>query len=158
MSDEPEVLCSWSARAVQPVVLLCVTAVFVGFILIAHFVVHSKEAVIALALASVGAIVPLVPLVSRRIEYRLTPDEIQKRKPEKGESGEFSSIVRLDRLVRIVQVRNGFKFFRQLDEPNPFKRFWKLHLSDAHSGEIHVEKTDRDEVLAAMRDLGVTVR
>ena len=52
--------------------LLYATSVFVGFMALAHLVFHSAEAVKALALTAIGALVTLVPTVLARTEYRLT--------------------------------------------------------------------------------------
>ena len=79
--DPPEVLYHWSARKLNPIVLLYVAAVFVVFILVAYFVLHSMTAVKALAMAAVASIIPLVPAVISRVEYRLN-ERVLERRPQ----------------------------------------------------------------------------
>jgi hypothetical protein len=74
----PEILDRWTARRVRPIVLLYIVAVFAAFIAVSIFVFHSPEAVKALVLAAVGALVASVPGVTGRVEYRLTETGIEK--------------------------------------------------------------------------------
>lgn len=158
MIDDSEVLCSWSARKLQPIVLLYVAGVFLGFIVFAHFVVGSPAAVKALALTSIGAIVPLVPAVLMREEFRLSPTVLEKRKVRRGATEEYDVVVHLAELDHLHPISTGFKFHKTCDETSPFKRFWKIHISDAFSGEVHVEAVDRERVFGVLADLGVSIR
>jgi len=157
-SDEAQVLYRWSARRVQPVVLLYVAAVFVGMMSISHFVVHSAATVKALALTVVGAIVSLVPAVAGRMEYRLTEQGLEQRSPGEKKSGGFKHVFQMDQLSRVVPKRHGFKYYKKLDESNAVRRFWKLHFSDVYSGEVHAEATDQERVLEILSLNGIRCR
>ena len=91
-SDEPEVYFYWSARKVRPIVLLYVAAVFVVFILVAYFVLHSMSAVKALAMAAVASMVPLVPVVTSRVEYRLNERVLERRPKTDKKPKEFEAV------------------------------------------------------------------
>ena len=142
-----EVLDRWSARKVPPVVLLYLAAVSAACILLAHFVFHSGEAVKGLVIAAIGAIGVATPGVLEKVEYRLTESGIDKRKADPKKPGEFKNVFRWDQLSHIVPMKHGFKYYNVLNETNSLGRFWKTHLSDNYSGEIHVEKRDLDRVL-----------
>ena len=156
--DQQEVERQWSARKLQPIVLLYVAAVFVAMMALAYFAVHSMTAVKALALTAVAAIVPLVPSVLMRVEYRLTGETLDRRPVDNEKPRAFEELVRLDQLSRIVTMRHGFKFYKHLEEPNPLRRFWKTHVSDAYSGEVHIEKADREDVFESLAQQGISSR
>jgi hypothetical protein len=42
-----------------------------------------------------------------------------------------------------------------MSETNPFRRFWKAHISDRFSGEIHAEKKDLERILGVFERHGV---
>ncbi len=157
-NDHPDVLFTWSARKIQPIVLLYVAAVFVATMALAYFVAHSMTAVKALAMTAVVAIVPLVPTVLMRVEYRLTERTIDRRPVDKEKPKNFEEVVRLDQLSHIVPVKHGFKFYKHLEEPSPLRRFWKLHVSDQYSGEVHMELADQERVLEALSQQGIRSR
>jgi len=157
-NNEPEVLCHWSARKMKPIILLYVAAVFGALMVPSYFVLHSTTAVKALALAAVASIVPLIPAVVSRVEYRLTARGFEHRPLGKKEPGEFKSVFQLDELSHVVPMRHGFKFYKPLNESNPFRRFWKAHVSDAFSGEVHVETVDRERVLDELAQRGIPER
>jgi hypothetical protein len=146
-SDDTQVLDQWTARKVQPVVLLYVVLVFVGFMALALFVFHSREAVTALAMAAVAAVFATVPGVLERVEYRATEAGLEKRAVRKQQPGEFEGLVRWDELDQVVPLKHGFKFFKPIEETSPFRRFWKKHVSDRYSGEVHVATADLERVL-----------
>lgn len=153
--DETAVLHQWSVRKVPPIVLLYMAAVFIGMMLLAYFVVHSPAAVKALALTAVGAMVPLVPTVISRVEYRLTERELERRPLTKNDPKPFKRVFQLDELSHVVPVRHGFKFYNPLSDSNALRRFWKLHVSDAYSGEVHAEADDQKKVLEILSQHGV---
>jgi hypothetical protein len=113
---------------------------------VSYFIFHSPEAVNALVLAAVGAVVATVPGVTGRIEYRLTETGIEKR-TVKDDPGEYEEIFSWDQLNRVVPVRHGFRYSKILSETNALRRFWRLHLSDRYSGEVHAEREDLDRIL-----------
>ena len=157
-NDEPEVLCHWSARKMQPIVLLYVAAVFVAFMVLSYFVFHSMTAVKALAMTAVGSVVALVPGVTSQVEYRLTDLELERRPLNKKDPKEFESVFQMDQLSHVVPMRHGFKFYLPLSESSPVRRFWKAHVSDAYSGEVHVETSDREKVLDLLAQHGIPCR
>ena len=111
-----------------------------------------------LAMTAVAAIVPLVPTVLQKVEYRSTEDRLEKRPLGKEEAREFERVFRWGELSHVLAVSNGFKFYKPLGESNPFVRFWKLHVSDKYSGEVHVEKQDQKRVNELLKELGVIIR
>ena len=153
----PAVLDHWSARKVQPIVVLYVLAVFAVFAVVAHFIFHSTEAVKALAIAALGAVAATVPGVMERVEYRLTESGVEKRSAKKS-PGPFQEIFRWPELSRVVPTSHGFKYFKAMDEPRPLRRFWRRHFSDVCSGEVHVEREDLERVLGLVERQGGPVR
>jgi hypothetical protein len=153
--SELAVLYQWSARKMQPVIIVYVAAVFAGMIVVSHFLLHSPTGVKALALASIGFIVPLVPGVLSRTEYRLTDTGLEKRPLDEKKPKEYQEVFRWDNLSHVVPVKHGFKYFLPLGATTPLRRFWKYNVSDAYSGEFHIEAKDRDEISAilASRDI-----
>ena len=147
--DETAVfLHQWSARKMQPAVILYVAAVFVAFILVSYFIVHSMTAVKALAIAAVGLTAPLIPLVLTKIEYQLTKTGLEKRPLNTKSPGEFKEVLRWKQLDHIIPMKHGFKFYKSISKSNVFQRYWKYHVSDAFSGEVHLETEDRAQVLS----------
>ena len=157
-ADEAVVLCHWTARKMQPMVLVWVAVVFLAFMALSHFVFHSAAAVKALALAAVGFLVPLVPGVLSRVEYRLTEHELTSRMVDPKNPKDFKCVFVLDDLSHVVPTRHGFKYYKTLNEPSGLRRFWKIHVSDAYSGEVHVETTDQKRVLGVLAELGASVK
>jgi hypothetical protein len=151
--DETTVLDRWSARKVPPIVVLYVVAVFAAFIALSVFVFHSLDAVKALLIAAVGAVVATVPSVMEKVEYRMTASGIEKRVSKKKEPDQFQELFRWDELDHIVPTRHGFKYSKAMNESNPFRRFWKAHLSDQFSGEVRAETTDLERILGEARRL-----
>jgi hypothetical protein len=155
---EAGALYQWSARRLPATVPLYVAAVFVAMMAFAHLVVHSSAAVKSLALAAIGAIVPLIPGVLGRVEYRLTERLLERRKPSKEAPAELETVFELEELSHVKPIRHGFKYYKQLDEESALRRFWKLRISDGYSGEVHVDRQDLQAVLDTLSRLGVTVR
>ena len=158
--DDPEttVLESWSARTLHPTVLLGVVGVFAAFTALGFFVFHSRDAVKALLFAAVGAVFAALPMVLSKIEYRLTPSGLDKRPLATRKRTPFREVFRWNELTHVARTRHGFTFRKDLDELNPLRRFWKLHVSDRYSGEVHVERADVDRVLEAVEARGVPCR
>ena len=148
--DEGEVLYHWSARKLQPIIVVYVAAVFAAMMAVAYFLVHSQTAVKALMLAAVGFIVPLFPGLINKVEYRLTESGLEKRPLNRKAPKEFKEVFRWDQLSHVVSMKYGFKYYKPLNDSNPLRRFWKTHVSDAFSGEFHIEAEDRAEVLGIM--------
>jgi hypothetical protein len=157
-ADEPVVLCHWTARKMEPITLVGVVLVFLAFMALSLFVFHSVAAVKALAAAAVASLVPLVPAVLNRIEYRLTERELASRTLDPKKPRDFKRVFMLDELSHIVPTRHGFKFFKALEDPSPLRRFWKTHISEACSGEVHVETADQKRVLGELARRGVSVK
>jgi hypothetical protein len=76
-SHESGTLDCWSARKIQPVIVLYVVAVFAAFAVLSVFVFHSPEAVKVLLIAAVGGVVATIPGVMEKVEYRLTESGIE---------------------------------------------------------------------------------
>jgi len=150
--DRPVILHRWTARKLHPIVLVWTALVFLAFIALAVFVLHSPAAAKALVLAAIGFLVPLVPGVVARSEYRLTDEGLERRTVSRKEERTFEDVFRWSQLDRVVPMRHGFKFTKRLDEPRRLQRFWKTHLSDRFSGEVHVESGDRERVMAILSD------
>lgn len=138
--DEAVELDHWSVRKIQPIVVLYIAMVFGAFMALSLFVFHSVEGVKALALGWIGAIVATIPGVVEKLDYRLTASGLEKRTLKTKNPGPFKDVFRWDELDHVIPTRHGFKYFKHLDEPNPLRRFWKAHISDEYSGEVHVEK------------------
>ncbi len=157
-NDHPEVLYQWSARKLHPIVLLYVAAVFGGFIVLSHFVLHSGTAAKTLAMAAVGSLVALVPAMLQKVEYRVIEKGLEKRPVGKGDAREFEIVFVWGELGHVVPMKHGFKFYKPLNESNPVRRFWKAHVSDAYSGEVHVGTADQARVLEILADHGISAR
>jgi hypothetical protein len=148
---------SWNARRLRPVIAFYVVGVFAVFIALAHFVFHSPDAIKALAAAALAAVVSLVPSLLNRLEYRITDGGLQKRPLSKERPRAFEDVFAWDELSHLVPTRTGFKYYKKLDEPKPLARFYKLHLSADHSGELHVERRDLEKVRALLHRHAVPV-
>ena len=151
------VLDRWLARKIQPVVVFYVVAVFAAFMAMSHFIFHSPDAVKALAIAAVGVVAATVPGVMGKIEYQLTELGMEKRSLNVKKSGEFEEAFRWDQLSHVVPMRHGFKYFKTMNETNPVRRFWKAHISDQFSGEIHVERNDLERILGTVERRGIAI-
>jgi hypothetical protein len=115
---------------------------------LAHFVFHSAEGVKALLLAAVGSVVSLVPSIQTRVEYKFTETGLAKRPSQAKKPRAFKDVFTWDELSHFIPTQSGFKFYKQIQASNPLARFLKLHFSGDHSGELHVEREDRDKVQA----------
>lgn len=153
--DGPEILLEWSARKVRPVVLVWLALIFLTCLVVAYFIARSKETITALLAAGATALGTTAPSVMNKVVYRATPDTLEKLPPGKKKKQEYVTVFRWDELSHVKPGKHTFKYFKRFEEPNAVKRFWKLHVSDAWSGEFHVEDGNREEVLALLERLGV---
>ena len=157
-TEDPMGLCHWTARKMEPIVLVWVALVFLAFMALSLFVFHSVAAVKALAAAAVASLIPMVPAVLNRVEYELTERELSRRTLDPKKPKDFKRVFMLDELSHIVPTRHGFKYCKTLNDSNALRRLWKLHVSDAFSGEVHVETSDQKRVLGELARHGVSVK
>jgi hypothetical protein len=150
MAEGHDILIEWTARKIRPVVILYVAGVFAGFAVVAYFILGSTAAVKALLLAAIGVIVPLVPAVVSRLDYRLTADRLERRPRSTAEEKEFETVFDVEDLDRIVPIGSGFKYVTTFDATGPIDRFRKLFLSDCTTGEVQIEEADRKTVLETL--------
>ncbi len=155
--DASTVLDHWSARKVQPIVMLYVVAVFVVFIALSVFIFHSPEALKALVIAAVGGVAATAPGVLEKVEYRMTGSGIEKRTVNAKKPRPFKDVFRWDELSRVSRMKHGFRYDKTMPEASRLRRFWKKHISDGYSGEIHVERGDLDRVLAIVGRQGIAI-
>ena len=147
----------WVSRKVQPVVLFYVWLVFGAFMAVSQFVFHSTGAVKALALTAIAFTVSVLPVVLARVEFRATDAGVEKQPFNPGRPESYVDAFKWDELSHVVSVRNGFKYFKRMDEPNAVLRFLYTHFSDKYSGEIHVAAEDRARVKGLLKERGVAV-
>jgi len=155
MEDHEEGQYNWTSRNMRPVMVLYVTLVFLAFMLAAQFIFHSTDAVKALFFALIPALASMTPSLLPRTEYRLTPEGMEKRGLGGKDSRPFKEVFRWEDLSHLSSTSNGFKYYKDLEEPNPLRRFWKLHISDAYSGEFHVQGEARTAVTDRIRREGI---
>lgn len=153
-----EVLYQWSARKIHPSVLVYVLIIYIIFIAVVYFVIHSKSAITTLALTLVGIVVPLLPGVLKRTEYKLTSQTLEKRMQTRENTEEYKVVFKMNQLDYIVKIKHGFKFYLTIDEQSPYKRFWKKHISDKFSGEVHVESEDINRIIKKLGECGIKSR
>lgn len=145
----------WKARPVKPMVALYAVAVFIPFILYAHFVAHSPAAVKALFFAAIGGVASMTPVILSRKRYCLTESGISVGPAHAENPTTLKTLFAWNELSHIVPTKAGFKYYKRLDEQSALRRFWKLHLSDQYSGEVHVEPGDQDRVMEIIREKGI---
>lgn len=145
----------WLARTVQPVTAIYLTAVLGAFMVVAGFVFHSKEAVLALAALAGGELVMLAPSFLNRVEYLLTESGLQKRHHRPKDPPPFKEVFTWDELSHLTPTGAGFKFTKKFSETGALKRFYKLHVSGDYSGEFHVEPADRKRIEGLFRARGI---
>jgi hypothetical protein len=154
--DGSEAVDQWSARKIQPIVLLYLVLVIAAFMAASRFIFHSSEAVTALAIAFVCAVAATVPGILEKVEYRSTETGVEKRPVKNKKTEQFKTVFRWDELSSIVPMRHGFKFYKTMDESSRLRRFWKTHVSDQFSGEIHVERKDLERILEIAERQGIS--
>lgn len=153
--EEAAVLYQWSARRLQPIILVYVGGVFLAMMAFSHFLAHSPTAVKALALGAIGFIGPLVPGVLGKTEYRLTEAGLQTRPLNTKAPKDYKEVFLWPQLSHVVPMKYGFKYYKPVGDSSWLGRFWKNHVSDAYSGEFHIEVADRDVVLGIMVRQGI---
>lgn len=158
IKENSKVLHHWSARKIHPSVLIYVVIIYFALIAIVYFGFNSRKVVITLAATLAGIILPLLPGVLKRIEYKLTAQTLEQRPLTPENTTEYKEVFKLNQLDHIVKIKHGFKFYLTIDEQKPFKLFWKKHLSDKFSGEVHVESGDIDRVIETVTKHGIASR
>lgn len=153
--DESTLEHTWSARKVRPIVVLYVIGVFLAFVLLAHFVFHSGDAVRALLVAAVGSVASLVPGILTRTEYRLTRTGLARSAVRKGQPREFEHVFSWDEITRLVPTTSGFRYYLGVQSTGRLARFVRLRLLRGRSGEVRVEKEDRERVEAILARRGI---
>ena len=153
--DDSAVELIWNARSVRPVVSLYVAGVFFGFMALAHFVVHSAEAVKALLLTGIGSVAALMANTLIRIEYRFTEVGLAKGPFKAKEPKALKQVFLWDELSHLIPTSTGFKFYKRVTATHGMARFLKLHVFGSHSGEFHVEREDLGKVRAVIERHGV---
>lgn len=144
----------WVARQLRPVIAGGVAFVFLAFMALAHFVFHSPEAVKALGMACLGSLGGVFASILVRFEFVMTETGLEKRMQRNTRPSDFKTVFIWEDLDRIVPTRHGFKYYRPISHRSPLDRFWKKWFSDEFSGEVQVEKGDRDKVMEAVRSRG----
>ncbi|MBN1551396.1 hypothetical protein JW979_08005 [bacterium] len=149
---EPEILITWSARKMQPIIIFYVALVFLGFMAAAHFIFHSMTGVKALAIGAVGYIVPLFASMMSKTEYQVTTSGLNSRPLNTKNPREFKNVFQWEQLSHIKPIQHGFKYYKQIIVSGAFRRFWKTCISDAFSGEVHVESKDRAAIMNILKE------
>jgi hypothetical protein len=146
---------TWSERNIRPAILLYVVGVFAGFLALAQFVFRSAEAVEALVLAALASVGATVPGTLKRIEYQLSSVGLSKRPVVHKQPRDFVEVFAWKELSHLVPTKSGFKYYKELEEPNRLRRFTKLHLLSDCSGEFQVGPENRREVEAIIDRQGI---
>lgn len=146
---------SWSARSVRPVVTLQVAAVFLAFMALAWFAFGSPGAVRALGLAAVGAVISTLPGILTRVEYRLTPEGLSKKRARPD--ADFQEAFSWEEVSHFAPTSSGFNFYKHMPPSNRLLGFLRRHVSDRYSGQIRVGGEDRARVRAIIDAHGLPV-
>lgn len=150
--EEPGLDHIWTARRLEPVVAFYVAGVFGAFMALAYFVFHSTEAVKALILAGVGALVSMVPSILTRVEYKVTETGLAMRVVREKKPGEFKDVFSWPELDYVVPTRRGFRFYKRIRTSRSLVRFLKVHFSGGYSGEVHADSGNRIRVESILED------
>ena len=153
-----EAVCYWSARKMSPKIVLYVAFVFILLIAVSYFGFHSAAVVKGLAITAFVSIVPLIPMVFIRMEYRLTQQRLESRPIRKKEQKPYKTLFLLAQLSHVVKIDSGFKFYLRLKERNSVSRFWKKHISDQYSGEVRLENKDTERVMTTLEKYGISIK
>jgi len=146
----------WQARTMQPIIIVFyIAVVFAVLIPLAIFVFNSIAGITTLVVTAVGAIVPLLPSLLSRVEYRLSESGIEKRPVRRQNPAPFKELFRFPELDYIVPLKHGFKYYKKMDSTTPLRVFINRNFSDKYSGEVHLEKADRRRILAHLAERGV---
>ena len=109
-----------------------------------------------MAVTAIGAMVGLLPSFLSRVEYRLSESSLEKRRVKQKEPAQFKELFRFPELDYLVPMKYGFKYYKMMDSVTPLKNFFNRHISDQYSGEVHLEKADRDRILKHLAERGVS--
>lgn len=153
-----EEVCYWSARKMPPIVIVYVVLIFITFMAISYWGLHSTTAAKTLAFTAIGSIVPLMPLAFARIEYQLTKQKLESRSYIKKATKPYAVLFKVDQVNYIVRTGSGFKYYLKFEEKNGFKRFVKKHVSDKYGGEVKIEKPDVEKILAEFKKYGIAIK
>jgi len=153
----PEILHGWTARKLPAWIPVCVVAIFLGFMAFAWFGIHSRHAVRALAMSMFGVVVPLLPAVLVRVEYRLTGAGLERRMPAGGAKSAFRPVFRWDELEGVRAGRSGFGYRLNRgagDAPaDPPSR----RRAAGSAGEIPVPADQREAVHGVFAAMGIAI-
>lgn len=158
MKETSSDVCYWSARKMPPIIIVYVVLIFIAFAAISYWGLHSTTAAKTLAFTAIGSIVPLMPLAFARIEYQLSQQKLESRSSIKKTVKPYTELFRLDQVSYIVRIRSGFKYYLTFKEDNKILRFFKKHISDKYAGEIKVEKSDAERIIAEFEKYGIDIR
>jgi len=156
LDDLSPVIDRWQARTMQTTFIVSYIGVVLAVLIpLAIFVFDSIAGIMTLAATAVGAIVPLLPNLRSKIEYRLSEAGLEKRRLRREHPAPFKELFRFPDLDYIVPNRRGFIYYKKMEATTPLRAFINRNLSDNYSGEVHLETADRERVLARLAERGV---
>ena len=82
-----------------------------------------------------------------------TKDKLENRPVNNKNPKPFKTLFRLDEIDHLKPINNGFKYYLTLNNKN----FWNKHISDKYSGEIKLEKVDRERITSAFKNLSIKI-
>jgi hypothetical protein len=148
----------WSARKMSPKVILYVAIIFIAFIALAYWGFHSLAAVKTLFFTALAYILSVLPIVFSHLEYRLSAQKLESRQVKKQDPKPYKTLFQLAEVSHLVKSSGSLKYCLNFEEANRFHRFFKKHFSDRYSGEIKLAPKDSEQIIAALKGLGVVVK
>ena len=148
----------WSARKMNPKIILYVAIIFFIIIAVIYFTFYSISAIKALTYTALGTIVSLVPGVLSSVEYRLTIQKLEYRPIKKGEEKPYKILFFMNQLSYIVQIESGFKYYLTLNEKKSLRRLYKKYFSDHYSGGVRIEKNDTERIMTYFKTHGILIK
>jgi len=146
----------WTARSMRPIfALIYLPVVFAVLIALAFFVFNSIAGVTSLVMSGIGAVVALLPSLLTRVEYRLSESGLEKRPVRRQNPAPFRELFRFPELEHIVPRKHGFMYYKKMDSTTALRDFYRRHISDEYSGEVHLENEDRERILTHLAERGV---
>jgi hypothetical protein len=109
----------------------------------------------ALILAAVGGVASLTPGIITKSRFRLTDSGLSRTPLHSRGEREPKVLFTWEELSHIIPTKSGFKYYKDVPDPNAFRRFGKLHFSDSSSGEVRVEVEDQPRVMDIIRQRGI---